>query len=108
MGHTFFTSKGEEYTELSGIVPPDTIYSVSYQDIMYDVYGGTICLMVKAFELSNPYGLTGESSSAAVCIPAEKITVPDLFIPGRWYYKEINRYFKPVLSFTPENITSDN
>ncbi len=100
--YILYIKKGEEYTELSGIVPPDTIYSVSYQDIMYDVYGETICLMVKAFELSNPYGLTGESSSAAVCIPvSEKITIPDLFIPEGGTIKEINRYFKPVLSFTP-------
>ena len=100
--YILFIRTGEEFIESSGIVPPDTVFSINYKDIMYDVTGKEICLMIKAFERSNPYGISGVSASSAVCLPVlENITVPNLFIPEGNNIKEINRYFQPVLSFTP-------
>lgn len=95
---------GGNSKEMATIYPPDTLYNLSYPGIMYEVTGKEICLVIKAIEESNPYGVTGESTSSSVCFPVmEEIAVPNLFIPEGNVVKEVNRYFRPVLSFTPSD-----
>ena len=69
---------------------------------MHEVSGKELCFMVTAFEAFNPHGLSGESSSFPFCLSLpENIAVPNMFIPSGSNVKEINRYFRPVMSFTP-------
>ena len=52
-----------------------------------------------ASEISNPYGISGESISSEICTyPTEIITVPNVFTPNNDLENDL---FKPVLSFTP-------
>lgn len=95
---------GTNYKEMATIDPRDTSLNISYSDFMYEVSGKEICFLLKAYEVSNPYGIAGESSSSSLCFPIlENITVPNLFIPDGVTVNEVNRYFQPVLSFTPED-----
>jgi len=90
---------GGRYEEKATIASQDTAFSARYSDFMYEVTGREICFMIKAYELSNPYGEPGESSSSAVCIQViENVTVPNTFTPDG---NLINDYFRPVISFTP-------
>jgi len=107
MGETgnykLFVNTGTDYEEISTVYPPDSVFLAKYSDMMYKVSGREICFLLKAYEISNPYGISGESSSSPICFPVvENIAVPDLFIPEGTVVNEVNRYFQPVLSFIPE------
>jgi gliding motility-associated-like protein len=79
----------------------DTLFNIHYSDLMYEVTGDKVCFMIRAKEGSNPYGITGESSSSTVCMPVtELITVPNTFTPDQ---NGINDLFYPFLSFTPSD-----
>jgi CHU_C Type IX secretion signal domain len=90
---------GNQYEERYTILPGDTTFTVSYSDLMYEVTGAEVCFMIRAYETSNPYGVSGESRSSEICTPVtEIITVPNVFTPDN---NLINDFFIPVLSFTP-------
>lgn len=99
--YTLFANTGNGFESKADISASDTTYLQDYQQIMYQVSGNQVCFYVKAAEISNPYGIHGESNSPEVCIsPVEKITVPNVFTPNN----DLNNdHFKPVLSFTPSD-----
>ena len=97
--YNLFINTGEGYKEEYTISSYDTLFTLSYSDLMYDVKDREICFIIKAYETANPYGIYGESSSSSVCTPAvERIMVPNLFTPDE---DLINDLFSPVFSFTP-------
>lgn len=94
-----FIDTGNGFTGKTVLQPADTIYEISYSEIMYDVSEDAVCFYVSANEKTNIYGISGESSSNEVCSDiVERITVPTAFTPDN---DLVNDYFKPVLSFTP-------
>jgi gliding motility-associated-like protein len=99
--YRLYVKTGSTFEERLQIVPEDTSITVSYADLMYEASGSEVCFMIRAYEASNPYGVTGESQSSEVCTPvSEVITVPNTFTPDN---NLVNDYFKPVLSFTPKD-----
>jgi gliding motility-associated-like protein len=98
--YILFVDTGNGFEENSSFQPADTVISLNYNDIMYNVSGDKVCFQIKALEDSNPNGINGQSFSAPSCITTpEVITVPNLFTPDN---DLVNDYFKPVLSFTPK------
>lgn len=94
-----FINTGNRYEEMYSVPSGDTVFAISYSDMMYDISSPEICFMVRAFEASNPYGINGESRSSIVCTPVtENIIVPNTFTPDN---NLRNDSFRPVLSFTP-------
>jgi gliding motility-associated-like protein len=92
---------GRGYFEKSVLDAADTVISLGYKEIMYDITGNEVCFFIKAVETNNPHGVTGESRSAEICTsPEEIITVPNLFTPDN---DLLNDFFRPVLSFTPQD-----
>ena len=102
--YRLFVNKGDVFEERVQIVPSDTSYTLASKgllDIMYEASGSEVCFMIKASEISNPFGVSGESYSSVVCTPVtEVITVPNAFTPDN---NSVNDHFKPVLSFTPKD-----
>jgi gliding motility-associated-like protein len=97
--YKIFVDTGYGWIEKFTAGPDDTIFLISYNDLMYDISGDEVCFLVRAYEGSNPFGVQGESQSSHVCIPAsEKITIPNIFTPDN---NSVNDRFRPVLSFTP-------
>lgn len=100
-GYKLFIDSGEGFEEQTVIGATDSLYTLYYESIMYEVSSGEICIYLSASEVSNPYGITGISKSSTVCTsPVEVITVPNIFTPNNDF---VNDLFKPVLSFTPVN-----
>jgi gliding motility-associated-like protein len=96
-----FINTGNGFTIKTEMQPADTVYEINYSEIMYDISQGSVCFYVSAHEKTNIYGITGESSSNAVCSDIiERITVPTAFTPDN---DLVNDYFKPFLSFTPDS-----
>ena len=92
---------GKGYFEKVVLDAADTVISLGYKEIMYDITGDEVCFYIKAVEASNPHGVTGESHSQETCTsPEEIITVPNLFTPDN---DLLNDFFRPVLSFTPQD-----
>jgi len=97
--YRLFVDTGNGFEEKALIEAGDTLFTLDYRDIMYDVSGSDICMYVTASENSNPHAITGHSRSSAVCLnPIEVITVPNIFTPNN---DQVNDLFKPVLSFIP-------
>ncbi len=98
-GYKLFIDTGKGFEEKAVIGASDSLYTLDYKSIMYDVSSGDICMYLSASEVSNPYGISGMSNSSPVCTtPVEVITVPNIFTPNN---DLVNDLFKPVLSFTP-------
>jgi gliding motility-associated-like protein len=92
---------GNGFEEKTILSVSDTLFSLGYKEIMFDVSGDEVCFFIKASESSNPHGVSGTSHSSVVCTtPTEVITVPNLFTPDN---DLLNDNFKPVLSFTPKD-----
>jgi gliding motility-associated-like protein len=80
--------------------PGDTSFTMDYRDIMAEVSTPNIEFFIEANEIPNQYGITGKSRSNSFFVPIiEKITFPNAFTPDN---DNLNDFFRPVLSFTPE------
>lgn len=96
-----FVSTGGNFSERYSVLTGDSIFTLSYSDLMYETTGSEICFRVKVEESFNPYGIRGISYSSVYCIPAiEMVTVPNIFTPDN---NLVNDLFRPVLSFTPKS-----
>jgi gliding motility-associated-like protein len=97
--YRLFMNTGNGFTEKAVLLQDDTLFTLNYPEIMYEVNADKVCFYVIASETSNPHGITGSSKSSEVCtVPTEIITVPNVFTPGSG---AVNAFFRPVLSFTP-------
>lgn len=97
--YKLFVNSGRGFEEKAIITAFDTVYVLDYTQIMYEVSGNEVCFYVSATEMFNPYGVSGESLSSALCTyPTELITVPNVFTPNNDLKNDL---FRPVLSFTP-------
>lgn len=94
-----YINTGNTFIEKSLIPSTDTVFSIKYSDIMYNVTGTEICFYISATENTNLHYITGESKSTPICTEiTERITVPTAFTPDN---DMVNDLFKPVCSFTP-------
>jgi gliding motility-associated-like protein len=99
LSYRLFINTGRGFEEKVVLQSEDTVFVLSYEEVMYDVTGNELCFYIIASETSNPNGINGQSVSSAVCTnPTEIITVPNVFTPN---HDLVNDFFKPVLSFTP-------
>jgi gliding motility-associated-like protein len=97
--YKLFVNTGSGFSQVAEISSADTSYIFDYKQIMYEVTGKEVCFYISATEQSNPYGISGKSSSGKICSsPGETITVPNLFTPNNDLKNDL---FRPVVSFTP-------
>jgi gliding motility-associated-like protein len=97
--YTLFINTGKGFEEKVVIQPADSLFTLGYKELMYEVIGSDICFYISVSETSNPYGVNGQSNSSRICtVPTEIITVPNVFTPNN---DLLNDFFRPVLSFTP-------
>ena len=81
--YRLFIDTGNGFEEKAVIGASDSLYTLDYKEIMYEVSGNEICMYIIASEVSNPHGITGQSNSSGVCTkPVEVITVPNIFTPN--------------------------
>src|SRR5664279_6169832 len=81
--YEIFVDTGKGFEEKGSVSASDSVYSMDYKQLMFDVTGSKVCFYVTTSELSNPYGLQGESKSSEICSsPVEIITVPNVFTPN--------------------------
>jgi hypothetical protein len=66
--YSIFVKTGESLAERYNTSPSDTVYSIPWSDLIYEAENDEICFMVQAHEGSNPYTISGESSSQTVCM----------------------------------------
>ncbi len=94
-----YMDQGSGFLQHALLSPSDTTYSVSIPDVMFGTSGEKVCFHVVAGEISNPYGVNGESRSNTTCFKMEEtISVPNIFTPNG---DARNDFFAPVLTFTP-------
>jgi gliding motility-associated-like protein len=99
--YRLYINTGNGFEEKAILSVSDTLLKLGYKEIMYEVVSENVCFYIKATEVANPHGVTGESRSPDICtVPTEVITVPNVFTPDN---DLINDLFRPVLSFTPIN-----
>ncbi|MCX6326587.1 MAG: gliding motility-associated C-terminal domain-containing protein [Bacteroidia bacterium] len=97
--YRLFINTGKGFVENAVIQSTDTVFTLDYYEIMYEVTGNEVCFYISATETSNPFGVTGLSLSSVICtVPSEIITVPNVFTPNN---DLLNDLFRPVISFTP-------
>jgi len=98
--YRIFTDTGQGWENEAEPDPDDSTYVIKdISGLMYRATGNEICFLIRAYETMNPYGVSGESQSAKICIPLiERITVPDVFTPDNNTHNDL---FRPVLSFNP-------
>ncbi len=97
--YKIFVDTGKGFEEKASVSSSDSVFTMDYKQLMFDVSGNKVCFYVSASEASNPYGIQGESKSSEICsTPVEIVTVPNVFTPNNDLE---NDFFKPVLSFTP-------
>ena len=97
--YKLFINTGKGFIEKAIIEPYDTVVTLNYIDIMYDITRGDVCFFITGIEMSNPYNINGESRSNEICHEiVEIITVPNLFTPDGDLKNDL---FRPILSFTP-------
>ena len=100
-GYKIFVSTGSGFYEKASAGSEDSTFTLNYRDLMYEITGKEVCFKIKATEVSNPYGINGESTSTTACVNVtELITVPNTFTPDN---NGVNDLFCPVLSFTPRS-----
>jgi gliding motility-associated-like protein len=100
-GYNIFVNTGSGFYEKAFAGAEDSTFTINYKDLMYEITGKEVCFRIKASEVSNPYGINGESISSTACVPVtELITVPNTFTPDN---NGVNDLFRPVLSFTPRS-----
>ena len=99
--HRIFIDTGNGFIEKELLQQNDTLFTIGYQEIMYDVISDKVCFYIITSETSNPHGISGISKSSEICtLPTEIITVPNVFTPNSG---TMNAYFRPILSFTPKD-----
>jgi len=97
--YRLFMNTGNGYSVKSVFSSSDTVCTIDYHDIMYQVTDTSVCFYIESDEITNQYGISGVSRSNSVCTGGiERITVPNAFTPDN---DNINDLFRPVLSFTP-------
>lgn len=97
--YRLFINTGKGFGERAIIQAADTVFTLRYKEIMFEVSGSEVCFYVDALETSNPHEVVGKSLSPKICTgPTELITVPNVFTPDN---DLLNDFFRPFLSFTP-------
>jgi gliding motility-associated-like protein len=97
--YKIFVDTGKGFEEKAAVSSSDSVFTMDYKQLMFEVAGTQVCFYVSATETSNPYGIQGESKSSEICSsPVEIITVPNVFTPNNDLDNDL---FKPVLTFTP-------
>jgi gliding motility-associated-like protein len=99
--YNIFINTGKGFEEKASVSSSDSVYTLDYKQLMFEVTGTNVCFYVSASETSNPFGIQGKSKSSDICSsPVEIITVPNVFTPNNDLDNDL---FKPVLTFTPSD-----